>query len=94
MKPISSWLASILPIGGTALSSMDCCPTDEAHSGSDHARRHLRRNVANTSDPALEEALAFTPEHSEDLLKLDEALDRLSSSIRAKAASSNALLWS
>ena len=26
----------------------------------------------------LEEALAFTPEHSEDLLKLDEALDRLS----------------
>ena len=26
----------------------------------------------------LEEGLAFTPEHSEDLLKLDEALDRLS----------------
>ena len=45
----------------------------------DHARRHLRekRGGSQVILP-LEEGLAFTPEHSEDLLKLDEALDRLS----------------
>jgi len=44
----------------------------------DHARRHLRekRGGSQVILP-LEEGLAFTPEHSEDLLKLDEALDRL-----------------
>ena len=45
----------------------------------DHARRHLRAKRGGTQVMLpLEEALAFTPEHSEDLLKLDEALDRLS----------------
>jgi RNA polymerase sigma factor (TIGR02999 family) len=45
----------------------------------DHARRHLREKRGGTQVILpLEEALAFTPEHSEDLLKLDEALDRLS----------------
>jgi RNA polymerase sigma-70 factor, ECF subfamily len=45
----------------------------------DHARRHLRDKRGGTQVILpLEEALAFTPEHSEDLLKLDEALDRLS----------------
>jgi RNA polymerase sigma-70 factor (ECF subfamily) len=45
----------------------------------DHARGHLRekRGGANVVLP-LNEALAFSPEHSEDLLKLDEALERLS----------------
>jgi RNA polymerase sigma-70 factor, ECF subfamily len=45
----------------------------------DHARRHLRekRGGSQVILP-LEEGLAFTPEYSEDLLKLDEALDRLS----------------
>jgi RNA polymerase sigma-70 factor (ECF subfamily) len=45
----------------------------------DHARRHLRekRGGSQVILP-LEEGLAFTPEHSEELLKLDEALDRLS----------------
>jgi RNA polymerase sigma-70 factor, ECF subfamily len=44
----------------------------------DHARHHLRekRGGAQIVLP-LTEALAFSPEHSEDLLKLDEALDRL-----------------
>ena len=44
----------------------------------DHARYHLRekRGGAQIVLP-LNEALAFSPEHSEDLLKLDEALDRL-----------------
>jgi len=44
----------------------------------DHARHHLRekRGGAQVVLP-LNEALAFSPEHSEDLLKLDEALDRL-----------------
>lgn len=44
----------------------------------DHARHHLRekRGGAQIILP-LNEALAFSPEHSEDLLKLDEALDRL-----------------
>jgi RNA polymerase sigma factor (TIGR02999 family) len=45
----------------------------------DHARRHLREKRGGTQVILpLEEPLAFTPEHSEDLLKLDEALDRLS----------------
>jgi RNA polymerase sigma-70 factor, ECF subfamily len=45
----------------------------------DHARSHLRKKRGGTNVMLpLEEALAFTPEHSEDLLKLDEALDRLS----------------
>ena len=45
----------------------------------DHARHHLREKRGGTQVILpLEEALAFTPEHSEDLLKLDEALDRLS----------------
>ncbi len=45
----------------------------------DHARRHLREKRGGTQVILpLEEAFAFTPEHSEDLLKLDEALDRLS----------------
>jgi RNA polymerase sigma-70 factor, ECF subfamily len=44
----------------------------------DHARHHLRekRGGAQIVLP-LNEALAFSPEHSENLLKLDEALDRL-----------------
>jgi len=44
----------------------------------DHARSSLRlkRGGANENLP-LDEALVFTPEYSEDLLKLDEALDRL-----------------
>ena len=44
----------------------------------DHARHHLRekRGGAQIVLP-LNEALAFSPEHSEDLLKLDQALDRL-----------------
>jgi RNA polymerase sigma-70 factor, ECF subfamily len=45
----------------------------------DHARGHLRqkRGGAQVTLP-LNEALAFSPEHSEDLLRLDEALHRLS----------------
>jgi len=45
----------------------------------DHARGHLRakRGGANVVLP-LNEALVFSPEHSEDLLKLDQALERLS----------------
>ena len=44
----------------------------------DHARGHLRekRGGAKISLP-LSEALAFSPEHSEQLLKVDEALERL-----------------
>jgi RNA polymerase sigma-70 factor (ECF subfamily) len=44
----------------------------------DHARGHLRqkRGGATVVLP-LDEALVFSPEHSEELLKLDEALDRL-----------------
>jgi RNA polymerase sigma-70 factor (ECF subfamily) len=44
----------------------------------DHARRNLRvkRGGAGKVLP-LDEALAFTPQHSDELLKLDEALDRL-----------------
>ena len=45
----------------------------------DHARRHLREKRGGTQVVLpLDEAFAFSPEHSEDLLKLDEALDRLS----------------
>jgi len=45
----------------------------------DHARGHLRkkRGGAKVLLP-LNEALAFSPEHSEDILNLDEALERLS----------------
>jgi len=45
----------------------------------DHARGHLRekRGGGKVVLP-LNEALAFSPEHSEDLLRLDEALERLS----------------
>jgi len=45
----------------------------------DHARGHLceKRGGARVILP-LNEALAFSPEHSKDLLKLDEALNRLS----------------
>jgi RNA polymerase sigma factor (TIGR02999 family) len=44
----------------------------------DHARGHLRekRGGAQVILP-LNEALVFSPEHSEDLLRLDEALNRL-----------------
>ena len=45
----------------------------------DHARRHLRAKRGGTQAVLpLDEALVFAPEHAEDLLKLDEALDRLS----------------
>ena len=45
----------------------------------DHARHNLREKRGGTQVVLpLEEDLAFSPEHSEDLLKLDEALDRLS----------------
>jgi RNA polymerase sigma factor (TIGR02999 family) len=45
----------------------------------DYARRSLRKKRGGTQVVLpLDEALAFSPEHSEDLLKLDEALDRLS----------------
>ena len=45
----------------------------------DHARGHLRekRGGGKAALP-LTEALAFSPEHSEELVKLDEALKRLS----------------
>jgi RNA polymerase sigma factor (TIGR02999 family) len=44
----------------------------------DHARQHLRQKRGGTQVVLpLDEALAFSPKHSEDLLKLDEALDRL-----------------
>jgi len=45
----------------------------------DHARHHLRQKRGGTQVVLpLDEALAFSPEHSADLLKLDDALDRLS----------------
>jgi RNA polymerase sigma-70 factor, ECF subfamily len=45
----------------------------------DHARHHLReKRGGNQVVLPLDEAFAFSPEHSEDLLRLDEALDRLS----------------
>lgn len=44
----------------------------------DHARGHLREKRGGTQTVLpLSEALVFSPEHSEDLLKLDEALGRL-----------------
>jgi RNA polymerase sigma-70 factor, ECF subfamily len=45
----------------------------------DHARGHLRekRGGANQAVP-LDDALVFSPEHSEELVRLDEALVRLS----------------
>jgi RNA polymerase sigma factor (TIGR02999 family) len=45
----------------------------------DHARGHLRekRGGAQVILP-LNEALVFSPEHSQDLMRVDEALDRLS----------------
>ena len=45
----------------------------------DHARHNLREKRGGTQVVLpLDEALAFSPQHSEDLLKLDEALERLS----------------
>ena len=45
----------------------------------DHARGHLRKKRGGDKVLLpLNEALAFSPEHSEDLLNLDEALERLS----------------
>lgn len=44
----------------------------------DHARHHLReKRGGGQAFLPLNEALAFSPEHSQDLLKLDEALNRL-----------------
>lgn len=44
----------------------------------DHARRKLRlKRGGSTEALPLDEALVFSPEHSEELVKLDEALDRL-----------------
>ena len=44
----------------------------------DHARRNLRLKRGGTKEVLpLDEALVFSPEHSEELVKLDEALDRL-----------------
>ncbi len=45
----------------------------------DHARQHLRQKRAGSRVVLpLSEVLAFSPKYSEDLMKLDEALDRLS----------------
>jgi RNA polymerase sigma-70 factor, ECF subfamily len=44
----------------------------------DHARSHLRKKRGGLNEVLpLDEALAFSPEHSEDLLRVDEALGRL-----------------
>jgi RNA polymerase sigma-70 factor, ECF subfamily len=44
----------------------------------DHARAHLREKRGGLQDVLpLDQALAFSPEHSSDLLCLDEALERL-----------------
>lgn len=44
----------------------------------DHARRNLRLKRGGAKDILpLDEALVFSPEYSEELLKLDEALNRL-----------------
>ena len=44
----------------------------------DHARAHLRKKRGGTAVVLpMDEALAFSPEHSEELIRLDEALDRL-----------------
>lgn len=45
----------------------------------DHARNHLREKRGGIKEILpLDEALVFSPERSEELMKLDEALDRLS----------------
>lgn len=45
----------------------------------DHARGHLREKRGGAKEVLpLNEALVFSPEHSEELVKLDEALARLS----------------
>jgi len=45
----------------------------------DHARGHLRKKRGGDKQVLpLDEALVFSPEHSEELVKLDEALQRLS----------------
>jgi RNA polymerase sigma-70 factor (ECF subfamily) len=45
----------------------------------DHARGHLREKRGGVKQVLpLDEALVFSPEHSEELVKLDEALERLS----------------
>jgi RNA polymerase sigma-70 factor, ECF subfamily len=45
----------------------------------DHARGHLREKRGGLKEVLpLDEALVFSPEHSEELVKLDEALERLS----------------
>ena len=45
----------------------------------DHARGHLREKRGGVKEVLpLDEALVFSPEHSEELVKLDEALERLS----------------
>jgi len=45
----------------------------------DHARGHLREKRGGTKVILpLDEGLVFSPEHSEELVKLDEALERLS----------------
>ena len=45
----------------------------------DHARGHLREKRGGTKVVLpLDDALVFSPEYSEDLLRLDEALNRLS----------------
>jgi RNA polymerase sigma-70 factor, ECF subfamily len=44
----------------------------------DHARSHLRKKRGGLNEVLpLDETLAFSPEHSEDLLRVDEALGRL-----------------
>jgi RNA polymerase sigma-70 factor (ECF subfamily) len=44
----------------------------------DHARAHLREKRGGGQRPVfLDETVMFAPEHSHDLLKLDEALERL-----------------
>jgi len=45
----------------------------------DHARGHLREKRGGVREALpLDEALVFSPEHSEELVKLDHALERLS----------------
>lgn len=45
----------------------------------DHARGHLRNKRGGAKEVLpLDEALVFSPEHSEELLRLDQALERLS----------------
>jgi RNA polymerase sigma-70 factor, ECF subfamily len=45
----------------------------------DHARGHMREKRGGVKEGIpLDEALVFSPEHSDELVKLDEALERLS----------------